>query len=388
MDITKIDLLHGATPLVELRRLADRLQSRARIFLKCDHVSFLGGGGNKLRKLEYLAAEALDMGADTLVTAGGLQSNHARLTAAVAAHCGMECELVLSKMVPRTTTDYEHNGNVLLMQHLGARLHVLDAKADLKRYIRERMIDLRAAGRKPYYIPFGGSSVLGALGYAGCAQEITSQLAAMKLKADMVFCACGSGGTQAGLLAGFAASGAKTEVKGISVLHMRPKIKPLVTSIANGALMVLGQPPLDNAATQVMIDDRFIGQGYGIPTNSGMAAIRLLAETEGILLDPVYTGKAFAGFLDATRQSRFTSSNVVVFVHTGGAPGLFAYADTLSQQFANDEMSADSLNPSTVAPPSIAVAAATRGPATVIQPENDAVTATAHSMSETGADWR
>lgn len=328
---SKVSLLPSSTPLVELRRLPQQLGCQARIFLKCDDMAPLGGAGNKLRKLEYLVAEAIEQGANTLVTSGCLQSNHARLTAAVAARFGLGCDLVLSKMVPRTSESYTSNGNVLLMRNFGARLHPLESGTDARAYARKLMEELRAAGRKPYFIPFGGSSVQGAWGYVGCAREIERQLAEQHLQADHVFCTTGSGGTQAGLLAGFAASGAHTQVHGISVLYPQERIAPVVSSLANGILMLMGRKPLPLGSQAVQVQDDQIGPGYGIPSSAGLEAISLMGRTEGVMLDPVYTGKAFAGLLAAARAGRWNKQTTVVFIHSGGAPGLYAYADTLGE---------------------------------------------------------
>ena len=329
-----LPLLSGPTPLMELHRLPARMGMAARLFVKSDDAAWLGGGGNKLRKLAYLVADAQAQGADTLVTSGGLQSNHARLTAAVAAHCGMRCELVLRKLVPRSTPLYEHNGNVLLMQRFGAHLHVLEGTQDAAAYTHTLLADLRGAGRTPYVIPFGGSSALGALGYVRCAQEITTQLAEQGVQADTVTVACtaGSGGTQAGLVAGFAALGAPTRVQGMSVLFAQSPIEATVHALANETLALLGAPPVP--ASAVAVNDAFIGAGYGIPTEEGLAAIDLVAQTEGLLLDPVYTGKTFAGLLTLARRGAWQAGQTVVFVHTGGAPALYAYGDAFDNHRA------------------------------------------------------
>ncbi len=350
----KISLLAGPTPLVELRNLPQYLGCKARIFIKCDDMAPMGGAGNKLRKLEYLVAEAIEQGADTLVTTGGLQSNHARLTAAVAARCGLRCELVLSQLVPQSSENYTNNGNVLLMRNFGAKLHVLDPGQDAKTYARTLLQGLRTAGHKPYFIPFGGSSVQGALGYVGCAREIERQLAAQNMQADLVFCTTGSGGTQAGLVAGFALSGSHTQVRGISVLHPQNRMTPVVSSLANGILLTLRHTPLPLGIPTVHINADQIGNGYGIPSPSGLEAIQLLGRTEGIMLDPVYTGKAFAGLLAAARQEQWSAKTTVVFVHSGGAPGLYAYAETMADYLQQAEQLHPSL-PLPAAPASAAV---------------------------------
>lgn len=333
--LPKISLLAGPTPLVELRNLPQYLRCKARIFIKCDDMAPMGGAGNKLRKLEYLAAEALEQGADTLVTMGSLQSNHARLTAAVAARCGLRCELVLSQLMPHSTANYTDNGNVLLMRNFGARLHVLEPGQDAKAYARALLQELRADGCKPYFIPFGGSSAHGALGYVGCAREIEQQLAEQNTQADLVFCTTGSGGTQAGLVAGFALSGSHTQVRGISVLYPPDYMTSVVTGLANGVLLLLQQPPLPLGASTVNIDGSQIGAGYGIPTPAGLEAIELLGRTEGIVLDPIYTGKAFAGLLAAAQKEQWGANTTVVFIHSGGAPGLYAYADAVTDHLQN-----------------------------------------------------
>ena len=336
----KISLLPAPTPLVELRNSPHHLESKARIFFKCDDTAPLGGGGNKLRKLEHLVVEALEQHSDTLITIGDLQSNHARLTAAVAARLGMHCELILKNLVAHTDASYARNGNVLLMRNFGARLHILEQNQDIKAYARKRMDDLRAAGRRPYFIPFSGSSVQGALGYVDCVREIKTQLAAQDLQADLVFCATASGSMQAGLVAGFASSRSTTQVRGISVLHPRQKIAPVVSNLANGILMKQGCKPLPHDERAIQIDEGQIGAGYGIPSAAALEAISLLGHMEGMVLDPVYTGKAFAGLMAAAQQERWPEKTVVVFVHSGGVPGLYAHANTLTEHLVRSEQTA------------------------------------------------
>lgn len=336
MKISRTHLLKHTSPLIELPRLQTQLQCVPRIFMKCDHTAPFGGAGNKLRKLEYLVAEAQELGADTLVTTGGLQSNHARLTAAVAAKLGMRCELLLKRIVPNQTNAYEHNGNILLMHNFDARIHILNANANLATHLAHLINRLRNQGRKPYCIPFGGSSVIGSLGYVACAQEIQGQLQDLDLSADTIFCATGSGGTQAGLLAGFVATETKTKVRGISVLYQPKNIISKITGLTNGVLMLLGYQPLRNPVSQISIAADFIGaDGYGVPTKEGIAAVRKLGKTEGIALDPVYTGKAFAGMLHALKSEYWRADSVVVFVHTGGIPGLYAYPDSFTSPMRN-----------------------------------------------------
>ncbi|MCB8823199.1 D-cysteine desulfhydrase family protein [Microvirga rosea] len=326
-----ISLLSEETPLVEHSSLGERL-SGIRLFIKRDDIATVGGGGNKLRKLEFAVGKALEEGADTLVTFGALQSNHARLTAAVAAKLGMQCELVLSKRVPRSGILYENNGNVLLTKLFGANVHILSPDADPLEWCAHHLGVLRQQGRKPYVIPFGGSDCLGALGMAHCAFELIDQLKRQNAKADHVVVASGSGGTQAGLLAGLHAAGSDARVHGISVLHPAEKLCEIVSSIAKEACTAMGDKPFD--ASKVQVNDRYVGAGYGIPYDGVLDSIRMLAGTEGVLLDPVYTGKAFTGLRELAEQGAFAPGETVVFIHTGGLPGLFAYSD----EFTSAEM--------------------------------------------------
>lgn len=319
-----VALLDEVSPLVEHKSLGERLGG-IRLFIKRDDIATIGGGGNKLRKLEFAVGKAQQEGADTLVTFGALQSNHARLTAAVAAKLGMRCELILSKRVPRSGMLYENNGNVLLTRLFGANIHILSAEADPLEWCGRHVESLRREGRKPYVIPFGGSDCLGALGMAHCAFEFLDQLSKQNAKPDHVVVASGSGGTQAGLLAGLHAAGSDAHVHGISVLHPAEKLCGIVSSIAAEACKAMGDKPFD--ASKVQVDDRFVGAGYGIPYDRVLDTIRMLAGTEGVLLDPVYTGKAFAGLRGLAEEGKFAPGETVVFVHTGGLPGLFAYSD-------------------------------------------------------------
>ena len=324
----RFPLLTVQTPLTEHPELGARLGG-VRLFIKRDDFGEIGGGGNKLRKLEFAVGAARRDGADTLVTFGALQSNHARLTAAVAAHAGMRCELLLSKRVPRHDATYESSGNMLLMKLFGANVHLLEQHEDPLVRADELVEQLRKLGRSPYVIPFGGSDLLGTIGYAACAREIVAQLGAIGLRPEHVVVASGSGGTQAGLVAGLLTEGSDAQVHGISVLHPARKLHEVVSALVRQACQTMG---LDASKAQVHTDDRFVGAGYGIPSAGTMEAIRELAAKEGVILDPVYTGKAFAGLLAAGREQRFAPGQCVVFVHTGGLPGLFAYASEFESQ--------------------------------------------------------
>lgn len=301
------------TPLEPMDRLADALGLPAGVlFVKRDDLTGVGGGGNKARKLEYLAADALAQGCDVLVTGGGRQSNHVRITAAVANRLGLDCTVVITGGAPSVPT-----GNVVLDMLLGADIVWSDAS---DYYATEAEIEavcaqLEAQGRRPYRMPIGGASTVGALGYVSCAEEIREQLPEVTL----VITADGSGGTHAGLVAGF---GDHAKVIGVDV-GTRPDLVDRVPEKAAETASLAG---LASPAGEVQLDvDRF-GDGYAVPTADGLEALRLAARTEGLLLDPVYTGKAMAGLIHLARAGRLTVDDRVVFLHTGGLPALFARA--------------------------------------------------------------
>ncbi|HVU86912.1 MAG TPA: D-cysteine desulfhydrase [Pirellulales bacterium] len=330
MDLSKIprvSLAHLPTPFASLPRLSAHLGGPA-IYIKRDDETGLATGGNKARKLEFLVADALAQGCDTLVTTGGPQSNHARQTAAAAARLGLKCQLLLPRLVAGRSPAYEESGNVLLDRLFGADVQFL-AKEDFKPETFDAALErLRAAGRKPYFIPIGGSTALGALGYMAAVPELFTQAHASDCNPTAIVVASGSGGTHAGIVAGLIADGHAVPVTGISVSGAAAERTPLVTRLAVDALGLAGHA-LDPAAVaaRVRILDQYIGAGYGQPTPGMIEAVRLVAELEGILLDPVYTGKAMAGLIDLVRKGGFTSRDTVVFWHTGGSAGLFAYPE-------------------------------------------------------------
>ena len=307
---TRIPLAHLPTPLEPLDRLSEWLGG-PRLLVKRDDLTGLALGGNKARKLELLCAEALAQGCDTLVTGGGSQSNHARMTAAAANRLGLECHLAVAGPRPAAAT-----GNLLLDRILGAHLHFTGERGyyDTEAAILELAQGLAAEGRRPYAIPIGGASVTGAMAYVAAADELLGQAA---VAVDWVVVADGSGGTHAGLLAGLPGGVA---VLGIDV-GTRPDLDERVPEIAAEAATVAGRPP---PAGPVVIDHDHFGPGYGKPTAACLEAIRAAARLEGLILDPVYTGKALAGLIGWARDGRFGPDQTVVFWHTGGAPALFA----------------------------------------------------------------
>lgn len=315
---------HFPTPLERMERLEEQLRTQfpqvPRLWIKRDDCTGLATGGNKTRKLEFLVGDALERGADTLITVGAVQSNHTRQTAAAAATVGMDCKLILERRQVRDD-DYEHSGNVLLDKLLGAEIvDRLPGGADLPAAMDQLANSLRDQGRRPYVIPGGGSNPVGALGYVACAEELESAPIAV----DWVVHTTGSCGTQAGLVAGFAAFHSKARVLGITNRRAAPAQIDAVTKLTVHTAALLGTSGTIDQ-DDIRVDDRWIGAGYGEPTEEMISAMHLLARLEGIVLDPVYTGKGFAGLLGNIAAGTFAEDENVVFLHTGGVAGLFGY---------------------------------------------------------------
>lgn len=323
--IPRVTITHTPTPLEHLPRLSNDLGCN--LYIKRDDCTGLAGGGNKTRKLEYLIADAQKQGADILVTVGGLQSNHARQTAAAAAKFGFQCELVLEDVAGTPKTDYYHNGNMLLDRLLGAKIHELGQNQDASEYVEALLTQLRNAGRKPYFIPMGGSNVLGSLGYVRCANELLQQLEKDNIHIDQIVLASGSAGTQAGLLAGLIAAKSDIPVLGIAVSRSTQDQEQLVTELLKETLTKLGINP-DEANVRVFANGNYYGEGYGITTPAMISAVQVCAQLEGILLDPVYTGKAMAGFMDLCNTGVIKPNSNQLFLHTGGSQGLFGYQES------------------------------------------------------------
>jgi len=322
--LPRISLAHLPTPLEEMPRLREALGGGPRLLIKRDDQTGLATGGNKTRKLEFLVAEALAQGADTLITAGGLQSNHCRQTAAAAAKMGLRCALVLSgDPLPRS----QWNGNLLLNDLLGAEVHWAGHRDRRDAVMDEVAEALRAAGARPYVIPVGGSVPTGAAGYVAAVEELAGQLAERGERVDRIVFASGSAGTHAGLLVGIKALGLDTRVEGIyddKVGGLLEKIQALVA--ATTAHLGLD---LSFSEGDFILHDAYGAPGYGVITDAEREAIRLLARTEGIIADPVYTGRALAGLVDLVRQRVYGPDETVLFWHTGGVAGLFARAAEL-----------------------------------------------------------
>ncbi|AZU00334.1 D-cysteine desulfhydrase [Brevibacterium linens] len=320
----------GATPLEHLRRLSAELGG-PQIWIKRDDRLGLTQGGNKTRKLEYLIADALNQGADTLITVGGVQSNHCRLTLSAARAEGLDCHLIVEEdlgpdgtaLGPAGANPPEHTGNFLLFDLLGAdSVTVLGHGADLLGEAEILAEKLRGEGRIPYIIPVGGSNPIGALGYVDCAHELLDQFAEEGVDSPTIVTPSGSAGMQAGLIVGLHSAGSTVPIIGINVSRSQAEQEPKIVDLVDSTARFLDLPHVPRDATTGLGD--YVGTGYALPTPEMAEAVRLFARTEGILLDPVYTGKAAAGLIDLIRSGRFPSEDTVVFVHSGGVPGLYA----------------------------------------------------------------
>lgn len=327
--LPRVRLAALPTPLDEAPRLTEALagpSGAARILVKRDDLTGLAMGGNKVRKLEYHLGDALAQGCDVLITSGAIQSNHCRVTAAAACKAGMDAVLVL-----RPGESEEVQGNLLLDHLLGARVRIADGPdgGSMDAAIADEVEALRAEGRRPYVVPKGASTPLGAAAYLEAFGEMLQQAAARNLAVDAcVFCT-GSGGTHAGLAAGAALLGRATEIVGIGDGARRAELAPVVSTLVRGLAKRLGLDLAVPADAVIVLEE--YGGTYGQPTPECADAIRLAARTEGLILDPVYTGKAMAGLVDLARRGRWREGQTVVFWHTGGQPALFAYAGELSR---------------------------------------------------------
>lgn len=315
------------TPLARLERLTSHVGG-PELWIKRDDGIGPGMGGNKTRKLEYLLAEALEQGKRKVVTYGGLQSNHVRITAAACAMLGLEAHLLFFERRPR-----ELQGNLLLDRLFGARLHFIpfgggsSAAMSLETVIRlVKAAALPLAGRGAYHIPGGGHNVRGCLGYVKCALELHEQLAEQGLldRPATLVTACGTGGTLAGLMAGLALLESPVQLLGIDVGKLWKGFPASIARLASDLCTELGSPRRFEAADVPIIEGRYVGPGYAAFTEAAGAAVRIVAEQEGILLDPIYTGKAMAGLLDLAAKGRFIDGQRAIFLHTGGEPGLWA----------------------------------------------------------------
>lgn len=322
----RVPLAHLPTPLEHLPRLSAELGG-PQIYVKRDDCTGLATGGNKTRKLEYSMAAALAEGADTVVTVGAVQSNHVRQTAAAACKLGLKCEVLLEHRVTDPTDNYLNSGNVLLDRIFGANLREYPGGTDFDAEMEKVAEEVRAGGGTPYIIPGGASNEVGALGYVNCAIELLGQIEEQALDVTDIVTATGSAGTQAGLIVGLKAMGSSIPLLGIGVNAPEDEQEEKVFNLACETAEYIGQPGCV-AREDVVANCDYVGDGYGVPTDSMNEAVLMLARSEGLLFDPVYSGKALAGMIDLIRNGTLGRDNIV-FLHTGGAAALFAYADQL-----------------------------------------------------------
>lgn len=321
----RVTLGHLPTPLEPMDRLSEQLGG-PRIWVKRDDCTGLSTGGNKTRKLEFLMADAVEKGADTIITQGATQSNHARQTAAASAKLGMECHILLEDRTGSNDGNYILNGNVLLDRLHGATVSKRPGGADMNAEMETLATTLRAQGRTPYVIPGGGSNPTGALGYVNCARELVEQAAGIGLRIDALVHATGSSGTQAGLVAGLAAIQSDIHLLGIGVRAPKDKQEGMVHDLAQRTATLLN-PALEIPRASVRANCDYVGPGYGMPTPGMVEALKLLSRTEGLLFDPVYSGKGLDGLIDQVRRGYFDGMENIVFLHTGGSTALFGYPE-------------------------------------------------------------
>jgi len=327
--LPRIHLAYLPTPVEELPRLTHALGG-PRLLIKRDDQTGLATGGNKARKLEFSVAEALRQGADTLITVGGVQSNHTRQTAAAAARCGLRCIVVLRGHAPSAW-----NGNLLLDHLLGAQV-IFSGDRTREEVAEEVVKEQRVAGHHPYLIPVGASNEIGAVGFVAAIEELDSQLKERTLHVDRVVFASSSAGTQAGLCVGAKAIGFKSQLAAIAIDSHRHELQAEVAGIAVLTIRRLGLE-ISFSPDEVIAYDGYLGAGYAVMGEPEQEAIELMARYEGILLDPVYTGRAMAGLIDLIRKGEFGKDETIVFWHTGGAAALFAYAEQLTDGGSSEQ---------------------------------------------------
>lgn len=327
MHLSRYPRLHFAhlpTALEPMQRISEALGG-PNLWIKRDDCTGLSSGGNKTRKLEFIMGDAVKQKADTIITQGATQSNHARQTTAIAAKLGMECHILLEDRTGYEDEAYVYNGNVLLDQLHGATISSRPANTDMNAAMEELAQKLRDDGKKPYIIPGGGSNEIGALGYVNAAIELTTQANDRSLLIDHLVHATGSSGTQAGLVLGMEGMNSGIPVYGVGVRAPKQKQEEMVYALAQRTADFMGLNPDVVAREKVVANSDYVGDGYGLPTDSMVEAVKMLAQYEGILLDPVYSGKGFAGLIDLIRKGHFKKGENVVFLHTGGSISLFGY---------------------------------------------------------------
>ena len=322
LSMPSVPLVASASPLEPLARLRETLGSDApQLFVKRDDLLSFAMGGNKVRKIQTVAAEAIAARADTLITCGGVQSNHARVTAAAGAVLGLKVILILNRPAGSASPIDADRGNARLDRLFGAEIRYVDSREARALAMEDAAARVRHTGGRPFIVPLGASTPTGAIGFARGVAEV----ATAGLKPDVIVHSTSSGGTQAGLIAGCALFGLRARVIGISADDPPSTLAPVVTAILTGVAATLGAKPSSVGLDRDLeIDDRWVGEGYGVPTPDSRDATELLARREGIVLDPVYTAKAMAGLLGRIRAGDFARDETILFWHTGGVPGYFS----------------------------------------------------------------
>ena len=328
----RVRLFPTPTPLERMENFS-RALGGPDIWIKRDDCTVVATGGNKVRKLEWLIGEARSLNATHIVTQGAVQSNHVRQTAAVARRFGMKCTALLEHRIETNDRDYLNSGNVLLDKLFGCAIEYRPSGVDMNAEAEKKGQELRAEGVNAYVIPGGGSNRVGALGYVSCAQELMQQADEMGLKIDLIVTATGSAGTHAGLVVGLHGINAQVPVLGIGVRLPKDRQEANVHKLAEATADYLGMKGgIPRELVEANCD--YVGAGYGIPTEGMAKAVQMLAREEGILLDPVYSGKAMARMIDLIRKGAIGADKTVVFLHTGGAVGLFGYTGYLEEAMA------------------------------------------------------
>lgn len=334
MNFTKFPrrkYLQGPTPIESLPSLSSALGGNVNLYIKRDDLLPGAGGGNKTRKLEFCIADALDQGADSIITCGAVQSNHCRLTAAWSAKEGLDCHLVLEERV-KGSYKQDASGNNFLFELLDVKsIGVVPGGSDMMAEMGKAADALSASGKRPYIVPGGASNPIGAMGYALCAEETMNQLNELRLEIDHIIVPSGSAGTHAGMVVGMTGVSGGIPISGVNVSRTKDVQEEIVYKLAVATAEKL-EVKNGVAREDIVCFDQYVGPGYSLPTDSMVEAVKLFAKTEAILLDPVYSGKAAAGLIDLVRKGHFPKGSNVLFLHTGGSPALYAYLDTFRQK--------------------------------------------------------
>lgn len=340
-----VALAHTPTPLEKLNNISRRLND-VNIWIKRDDCTGLAMGGNKARQLEFYVGDAISKGADTLLTTGAVQSNHVRMTIAAARKLGLEVEVQLEKRVDGRRAEYYDSGNPFLMKLMGARIHyypVGEDESGADRALYERAKQLTKEGKKPYVIPLGTDHIpYGSLGYVKCAEELLTQFQQDNTQVDGIVIASGSATTHAGLLAGLRTLNSTIPVYGFCVRRDQNAQAERVLSKAQKVSEMLGNKARITDE-DVLVDDRMLSPGYGQLNDHLLEAMQMMAESEGILLDPTYTGKSMAGLIHLVNSGQFKTGQNIVFLHTGGTPALFGYPEILESELSNTDTGFNSL---------------------------------------------